>query len=769
MVGTRVATLAAVVGACVLAVTGAAPGRGAGSSAEPATKTPIKHLVVIFQENVSFDHYFGTYPKAANTDGSPFVAAQRTPAVDGLLPATASSLPTSMQHETNFITDNPNTAAPVRADSSPTGNAWNIPGQLTCDQNHNYSDEQKAFNKFAMDQFVQSVGTATGTTPFGTPCVGSVVMDYYDGNTVTAFWNYAQHYAMSDNSWNTNFGPSAPGAINVTSGDTGAVDTGHMVGSVTTATSSAPNADITPDGLGGYSLTSDAQPYWDDCSTRDAVALKGQNIGDLLNAAGISWGWFQGGFRPTTSYQAGLAAVGAAGQPTSTFIPDQFANAGFQNSVAHSSNQGLCDAVHAVGVALGGTGQWGYKDDYIAHHEPFMYYASTANPHHLGLATDANGQDVLTGANSLSAVGLDTQTFSGGYGVGPQFNTPNHNYDTSDFDQLMSAIDRGSLPASAMPAVTYLKAPGYEDGHAAYSEPADEQQFIVHEINSIAQSPDWSTTAIIINYDDSDGWYDHAVPPYVNPSTSVADNLSNTVTGTISATNPTSGLCKAGSAQATTASPLAGEQGRCGFGPRLPMLVVSPCAKQNAVDHGLSDQASVVNFIEYNWTLPSIPGSFDQALAATDMSENVPFDLAGMFDFSHCDNPAVMLDPSSGRVTLAGANLSGKNLADENLGAAIVTSANLSKANLTNAFLPAADLTGTNLSSANLTGASLWGADLKNANLRGANLTHAKLREANLTGAKLANANLDDVTWTDTTCPDGSAAKDHGQTCSGHI
>ena len=125
-------------------------------------------------------------------------------------------------------------------------------------------------------------------------------MNYYDGNTVTALWNYAQHYAMSDNSFGTTFGPSSPGAINLVSGDTGGVDMAHTANNPTIATAATPNADLTPDGKGGYSLTSDAQPYWDDCSTRDAVALTGKNIGDELNAAGLSWGWFQGGFRPTT-------------------------------------------------------------------------------------------------------------------------------------------------------------------------------------------------------------------------------------------------------------------------------------------------------------------------------------------------------------------------------------------------------------------------------------------------------------------------------------
>src|SRR5436305_1744850 len=61
--------------------------------------------------------------------------------------------------------------------------------------------------------------------------------------------------------------------FNLVSGDTGGVDTSHMVNSPSIATSTHPNADLTPDGSGGYSLTSDAQPYWDDCSTSDAVGL----------------------------------------------------------------------------------------------------------------------------------------------------------------------------------------------------------------------------------------------------------------------------------------------------------------------------------------------------------------------------------------------------------------------------------------------------------------------------------------------------------------
>ncbi len=744
------------------AAAGSATAGAANGPSTAATRTPIKHVVVIFQENVSFDHYFGTYPNSANTDGQPFNARPGTPAVDGLPPATNASLPASLQHSTNLLTTNPNADLPQRLDSSPTGTVGSPGGQLTCDQDHNYSDEQQAFDGFKMDQFVQSVGNGGGTSPFGTPCSAAQVMDYYDGNTTTALWNYAQRYAMGDNSYNTTFGPSSPGAISLASGDTGNVDMTHTANAPSMSTSSSPNADLTADGLGGYSLTSDAQPYWDDCSTRDAVAMSGSNIGDELNAAGISWGWFQGGGRPTENFQAALAATGHNGQPTSTFIPDEFKTPGFASQVPHSSNQGLCDAVHPVGVALGGTGQWGYKDDYIPHHEPFDYYATTANPHHLTIGTDAAGNDLLHGSDSLSTVGKDTQSFSGGYGVGPQFNTPNHQYDTSDFDQLMAAINAGHLPASAMPAVSFIKAPGYQDGHGAYSDPADEQHFIVDEINRIEQSPDWRSTAIVINYDDSDGWYDHAFAGVINPSLSPADNLTNTVLGTINSGNPTSQQC--GPSPQTTTPLGGGEQGRCGFGPRLPMIVISPYAKKDYVDHNLSDQASFINFVEYNWQLPGISGSFDQSLAPTDASEGVPFDLAGMFDFSHAANPAVPLSPSTGQVALPGAYLAGHFFGGQDFANGNLSAADLDLANLRNVFAP-----NVNLGGASLVQASLRAADLEGANLSSANLGNADLAYTDLNGATLTGANLGGVHWSHTTCPDGTNSNNDGGTCLAHL
>jgi len=573
----RAATTVAVLGSAAVLTLPAVNRFAAAEPPSPAavTTTPISHLVVIFQENVSFDHYFGTYPDAANTSGEFFDAGKKTPAVTGLTHA--------------LLTSNPNGTNPRRLDPA------NINDVLTCDQDHGYSDEQKAFDNGKMDKFPASVGTAKGTSATGQACSASDDMNYYDGNTVTAMWNYAQQFALSDNSFDPTFGPSAPGAVNLISGDTGGVDVTHAINGALT------DGDTVSDGSGGVSLISDAQPYYDDCSTRDAVAMTGTNVGDELNAAGLSWGWFQGGFRPTTTF-----ATASPTQATKLFTPDEFKG---RFATAPASDQGLCNAVHPVGAAIGGTGGYGYKDDYIAHHEPFQFYASTANPHHLAPA-------------SLAAIGTDTQTITAGV---PQFDTANHQYDTSDFDSLVGAISHGYLSPDHLPAVSFLKAPGYEDGHAGYSDPLDEQAFVTREIDALERTPDWSSTAVVIAYDDSDGWYDHVDGGIHNASDTVADFLTGTGTCGNSTTNP----------------PLGGENGRCGYGPRMPLLIISPWAKSDYVDNTVTDLSSIVKFVQDNWKLPAISGS----------SANIAGTLDNAFDFSghHGAAAKLFLDPVTGQ------------------------------------------------------------------------------------------------------------------------
>jgi phospholipase C len=202
-----------------------------------STATPIKHVVVIFQENVSFDHYFGTYPNALNLKGEPsFHAAAGTPSVNGYGPA--------------LLTHNPNLNPANQAGAT---NPFRLsPSQAsTADQDHDYTPEQQAFDGGVMDlfpEFTGAGGTAAGGT--GSPAVFNttgLALGYYDGNTVTALWNYAQHFAINDNSYDSNFGPSTPGALNLISGQTnGAVDNVNGTGAVV------------DDGNGGLTVNSDA-------------------------------------------------------------------------------------------------------------------------------------------------------------------------------------------------------------------------------------------------------------------------------------------------------------------------------------------------------------------------------------------------------------------------------------------------------------------------------------------------------------------------------
>ena len=478
----------------------------------PPTATPIRHLVVIFQENVSFDHYFATYPNAANPMDEPGFDAQRaTPSVNGL--------------NTPLLTANPNTTQPFRLDRSQA---------YTCDQDHDYTDEQRAFDSGLMDRFVETVGRPPAPDGCDYGHGPGLVMGYFDGNTVTALWNYAQHFAMSDNFYGSTFGPSTVGALNLVSGQTH----GFIPGTVPPATNA-----LSEHGT----VIGDPQPDGDICDTRGRTTASPQNagnVGDLLNRKDVSWGWFEGGFRD-------------------------------------------CSQSHTTTVGVPQTSK-----DYIPHHEPFQYYRSTANPAHTPPASPAE-------------IGHD----------GPA----NHQYDLTDF---WTAVDRGT-----MPAVSFLKAPAYQDGHAGYSNPLDEQHFLVETINRLQRTREWRDTAIVVAYDDSDGWYDHQMGPIVNQSNDPNhDALTDTRTCGTKPENVSGGY-----------------QDRCGYGPRLPLLVVSRYAKRNSVDHSTTDQTSILRFIEDNWSLGRIGDASFDAKAGS---------LENLFDFTSgrhgLGSRRLILDPATG-------------------------------------------------------------------------------------------------------------------------
>jgi phospholipase C len=501
---------------------------GALSSSNPPltqdsyTTTPIKHLVVIYPENTAFDHYFGTYPNATNPHGQPhFSALPNTPSINGLTKAL-------LNNNTNFVN-------PFRLDRDDSKIV------AICDNNHAYSAIQKAYNGGLLDKFVGDIFNTTSKS-----CNLNQPMGFFDGNTVTALWNYAQHFAMSDNFYSTNFGASLAGHINLVSGQTHGVLPKDIKKVVSNGT-----------------LIGDPDTKFDDCSAHHTISFTGKNIGNILNEKAVTWGWFQGGFKPTS-----MTAI------------DSYNG----NTITATQGKVICNSAH-VNIA-------GQKiTDYIVHHEPFQYYNSTSNPHHLP-------------PTSITMIGHTDQA--------------NHQYDLSDF---WDAAANGNLPA-----VSFLKPSQYQTGHPGSSDPLDEQTFIVNAINKLEKLPQWNNTAIIIAYDDSGGWYDHVMPPIISQSN---DLKYDTLLGP-------NGLCgEHASANAY--------QDRCGYGGRLPMLVISPWAKSNYIDHSVTDQSSILRFIEDNWNLGRIGDqSFDEKAGS----------ILNMFNFTaaaagHYTKP-LFLDPTTG-------------------------------------------------------------------------------------------------------------------------
>jgi phospholipase C len=557
------------------------------------TATPIQHLIVIFQENVSFDHYFGTYPNALNPPSEPrFHALPDTP------------VPNNYISHPSLLTDNPNQDShgvpinPYRLDRSQA---------VTCDQDHDYNDEQKAFDgnangtAAAMDKFVVTNNGNSGcaSLPPETTDQGAEVMGYFDGNTVTAMWNLANHFAMSDNSFGTTYGPSTPGAFNLVAGQssngsnplaTNVVSNNGSGGTCSTAPSSSSTSCAAS---GNYSTNSntvvgDPDPLGDGCANPSRTQVQFTSsasggpltIGNLLSQQNISWGWFQGGFRPTSVSSTGVPTCGSK----------------------HKNNAG------------------NFISDYNPHHEPFQYFPTTANSNHVSVTNpDMIGQNDTLGIN--------------------------HQYDESDF---YTALQNNNLPA-----VTFLKGANYQDGHPGFTEsdPLGEQTFVSDVVNAVEQSSSWPSTAIVIMYDDSDGWYDHVFHAPVNTS---ADPQYDFLNG-----GGTSGSA-CGTAGGNSFAPLGGINDRCGPGPRLPLLVISPWAKQNYIDHNFTDQSSVIKFIEENWGIgPLGHSAFESLSGLTSNGTQVApgssqsGDLMSMFDFHPKDGevaPAVILNDQTGEV-----------------------------------------------------------------------------------------------------------------------
>lgn len=613
------------------------------------TKTPIKHVILILSENVSFDNMFGTYPIAQNTDGIPFFPLPGTEVPDNLLtidPLTGG----------NYLTTNRNVGQTGVGKVNPQRLAYNQ--VLTNFESNGYTRLQLDVNNGLMNHFVLNQTTPAPIISFVSPHPpfdatygrgANIVMDYWDGNTFTGMWNYAQYYSMSDHCFTTGYGESVVGGINWGSGNNSEIvpEFPHLkidvnlLNIISDGFSANPQLPPIPPGTkfiewgdllatfnnvalynwvfakGDLSILEFLLFWFVDvpASVRATITFPGvsgvvefaqqftanninpkhKNIGDRLNQKKITWGAFRGGWLPKQSKLDPNAIV----LPYSEFFPPdviaqlQAIMPEFNNlvillhaSVNPTPPQGAPFGVFTIFDIVGPQPDYGNI-------QPFDYFASTSNPHILPYS-------------HLKNVGKTDQA--------------NHNYDIDDF---YNALDIGVLPA-----VSYVRLPVYQSGHPKESDAVDHQIGVVNLVNRIMSSPFWEDTVIFLQWDECNGNYDHKPPLLVRSS---AWNVNPAI-------DPKGQIARRGAKAGITKAQL-----RAGYAPRIPFIVISPWAKQNHISHTLTDQTSIIRFIEKNWCLCPLGNCSYDCIAGS---------LKDLFDFNpkRVLAPKVFLNPFTGQV-----------------------------------------------------------------------------------------------------------------------
>jgi len=325
-----------------------------------------------------------------------------------------------------------------------------------------------------------------------------------------------------------------------------------------------------------------ALSYYDGTPGEPSAPL--QNYWRLASQYTLADNFFTGMYGPSTPGAQWLVAATAntVGDPNPAgdvcndyggpFMPQQdIPNLGQQASARGVSWAWFQGGFGSCATAIGA--------GYSAHHDPFQYFSSTADLAHA-------------------------------WAWNPRMNFPQpdrHQRDLQVFDAALagSPID-GIVPR--LPQISWVKAPTFMDAHPGYSTPIADDAFIGDVVGRVQASKYWKHAAIIVAFDETGGWWDHASPPvpadpHFAPLVGGYPNLSG---------------CQ---------YPGMGDPcGEAGFGPRLPVLVISPFAKPHNVDHDLMDTSSLVKFVESNYHLPRLGVWGDRDVTAGD--------LRGAFDFS---------------------------------------------------------------------------------------------------------------------------------------
>ena len=527
----------------------------------------VKYVFVIFHENESFDHYFGTFPGANGLFSAPHghKPAKNTASFS------QSYLDTALKTETlspflmpQAVVTAAGTIVPIypadyiSMDHSHQGmaNSMNVDTATGIAANDRYAMDQEGLTTDDSGNIVNKSGAPPTSVTLAQKQKGEANLSHIDCDTIPFMWMWAKNFVLFDNFRQTIVGPSTPNAIAIIAGQSGETQWAlhnELGPTVTYANPSFPNplgavfsatnpvhagntnafvpviADPGPFPGSNFDTNTVKPPYNTDENPANPtvnltfaslpLSFMGHKIDeiiandpnpafDLLDVQDdikaiaafdpvVNWGWYQQGFN------ANDASCG----PGSS-LPGSNCAAGIPNPAQNTG--------------------------YVLHHNGPQYFGYIAdNP--VVLNSNLHGA-----ADFFTAVENKTLPKEGGvFYLRGGYNN-----------------NAGMIPVDPTPAIQ--KAFIGNDDHPAYSDQQISEAFAAQAINAIADSPYWSESAIIITYDETDGFYDHVSP---HRRSTLPDG-----------------------------SQLAA-------GPRIPTLVISPFAKAGTISHRYSEHGSLIKFI----------------------------------------------------------------------------------------------------------------------------------------------------------------------------
>jgi len=511
----------------------------------------IKYVFIFYQENRSFDSYFGTYPGAEGLFGHATTPAGFYQTLDDTTINSATGLP-------NKVVVQPFRIGPY--DTCPDSTVNKVLSPATCyaadtdDVDHSHPrivakmDIQSGVP--LMDQFAQVEELkywTSGTAPsLKAKQMGELTMAYEDCDTVPLLWGYADEFVLFDNVFQAMTGPSTPGNLAIIGAQSGQTTWAlHPLQGYTDNGSSVP----------GVPVLNDDDPFWSSPNDTTPAANKMP-------------------FNPSDyepPYGTGTSNYTVQNNLTFATLPLTLAG-GAIGKIVKSDNDpkdDLADVEDDVG----------FISNLRQSTVPFGWYEEGFDKE----PTDPANDDSPTDANGTHASYITHHN-------GPQYfgyisNNPKMSSQLHGLGDFFAALDNQTLPKQG--GVFFVKG-GYtnvfgltptdpdskvqgaflgDDDHPAYSDAQISEAMVAEAINKIAASRYWKDCAIIITWDDSEGDYDHVQPPIrtYGPDNSLITN-----------------------------------------GPRVPLLVISPYAKTHHISHDQGTQSSVVKFIDAVFNLPPL-------------------------------------------------------------------------------------------------------------------------------------------------------------------